>query len=509
MKSSLWVPGIVLLLLGVLLCGCEDPVLAAQSILVMMDIDDVSEPGWEHAFPFTLIDGNGALSSEPCSFNVLNPGQQDLALLSVEVSSGDAADFDIDATNMLSVIPSRSLTRFTVQFSPTELGLRFAQITVTSDDPTQPSITFGVTGYGFRDLVTSDAAPSYNRTIAISGDTAVVGEPSSDAAYIFYRDEGGSDQWGEVTKVTGDSDFGHTVALDGDTLVVGTGNLGKVYIFYRDQDGADNWGLVQTLTNMTGLPPSFGWSLAVSGETLVIGEPWERLGVEYAGAAYVHERDVGGPDNWGEVKKLELADGDVQDYFGRSVAVSGDTVVVGRPSPVPADGGSVFVFGRNHDGIDNWGLMKQLTPGDGLNTGNYGESMVLSGDTAFIGRPNHSGGAVYVLSRGNGGPDQWGVDTVLTSGAGGDSQTFGEYLSLSGSNLLVSGTEVRELRSYDTEWEPMLYVLVRNEGGTDAWGEVWRIPRESSLPAGLSGDTVIWALPHAEPYEGSARVWHP
>ncbi|MCK4815084.1 FG-GAP repeat protein, partial [bacterium] len=101
------------------------------------------------------------------------------------------------------------------------------------------------------------------RSVAISGDYIIGGAPNEDgngfdcgAAYIFYRDLGGVDAWGEVTKLTAsdaaDSDsFGHSVAISGDYAVVGAPNAdgagsdqGAAYIFYRDLGGVDAWGEV-------------------------------------------------------------------------------------------------------------------------------------------------------------------------------------------------------------------------------------------------------------------------
>ena len=75
----------------------------------------------------------------------------------------------------------------------------------------------------------------------------------------------------------------------------------------------------------------FGFSVAVSGDTAVVGAPFEGAGGAEAGAAYVFQRDQGGTDNWGEVTKLTAFDAESFDGFGFSVAVSSDTAVVGAP----------------------------------------------------------------------------------------------------------------------------------------------------------------------------------
>ncbi len=73
----------------------------------------------------------------------------------------------------------------------------------------------------------------------------------------------------------------------------------------------------------------FGRSVAVSGDTAVVGADHEGAGGTDSGAAYIYQRDQGGAGNWGEVRNLTASDAEVTDNFGESVAVSGDTAVVG------------------------------------------------------------------------------------------------------------------------------------------------------------------------------------
>ena len=75
----------------------------------------------------------------------------------------------------------------------------------------------------------------------------------------------------------------------------------------------------------------FGVSVAVSGNTAVVAASREGTGGFEAGAVYVFERNKGGADNWGEVTKLIASDARAGGQFGWSVAVSGNTVVVGAP----------------------------------------------------------------------------------------------------------------------------------------------------------------------------------
>ena len=120
-------------------------------------------------------------------------------------------------------------------------------------------------------LVADNPEPDdkYGYDLAFEGDTLIVSAPQDDdagtdagAVYIYYRNQGGVNNWGLVTKLVAsdavsEQRFGAYVSLDGDTLVVGavenslegnnspgTGN-GSAYVFYRDQGGANNWGQVR------------------------------------------------------------------------------------------------------------------------------------------------------------------------------------------------------------------------------------------------------------------------
>ena len=220
-------------------------------------------------------------------------------------------------------------------------------------------------------LLASDAEPrdAFGFSVAVSGDTAVVGAAGEDAgatdagaAYIFQRDEGGTDNWGELKKLTASdaqdsSGFG-AVAVSGDTAVVGANNenaggiaAGAAYVFGRDQGGSDNWGEVKKLTASDRQPAAlFGSSVALSGDTAVAGAPSIQTGTRKPGpgAAYVFQRDEGGAGNWGEVAKLTASDAQVNDVFGISVAVSGETAIVGASveDAAGSNAGAAYVFGQ-------------------------------------------------------------------------------------------------------------------------------------------------------------------
>ncbi len=278
-------------------------------------------------------------------------------------------------------------------------------------------------------LTASDAqaGDQFGTSVAISGDTAIVGANAEDAggaggragaSYIFQRNQGGPDNWGEVTKLTASDAqafdfFGSSVAISGDTVVVGAilgdagaFDAGAAYIFERNQGGPNIWGQVtKLLASDAQIDDFFGWSVAVSGDTAVVGAVFEDAGGASAGAAYVFERDQGGPDNWGEVTKLTASDAQADDVFGDSVAISGgDTAVVGAigENSAGGDAGAAYVFERNQGGPDNWGEVKKLTASDAQPADYFGLSVAISGDTAVVGAIGEDSaggdaGAAYVF----------------------------------------------------------------------------------------------------------------
>jgi len=278
-----------------------------------------------------------------------------------------------------------------------------------------------------------DSDDYFGYSVAVSGDTVVVGAPQdehpngSDAgsAYIFEVGGGWADghanQVAKLDPSDGDSDdyFGYSVAVSGDTVVVGAfgdedpngAKAGSAYIFEVGGGWADGHA-----NQVAKLDPSdgdssdqFGFSVAVSGDTVVVGAfVDEHPNGSWAGSAYVFAKGGGwGDGHANQVAKLDPDDGDSDDFFGISVAVSGDTVVVGaigNEDPNGAFAGSAYIFevgGGWADGHAN--QVTKLDPSDGDSSDQFGTSVAVSGDTIVVGAikdedPNGSAaGSAYVF----------------------------------------------------------------------------------------------------------------
>jgi hypothetical protein len=249
-------------------------------------------------------------------------------------------------------------------------------------------------------LTASDGVPldEFGFSVAVSGDDVIVGAkslgeelgvPPQGSAYVFTRTGGAWTQQEKLTASEGvvGNGFGFRVGLDGDTAVVGAvtdnGGQGSAYVFTRT---GGEWTQEKELTGSEG-SAEFGFWVALAGDTVVVGDPSD----EGKGAAYVFTRSAG---DWPEQKKLTASDGTGKaanpadgDYFGRSVAVSGDTVVVGAqfddvgPDNTNAQG-SAYVFKRTGG---NWEEKAHLFASDGTEGDLFGVSVGISGDTAVVG----------------------------------------------------------------------------------------------------------------------------
>jgi FG-GAP repeat len=209
----------------------------------------------------------------------------------------------------------------------------------------------------------------FGTAVAIDGDLVLVGASGEDgagtsrgAAYLFARDQGGAGAWGQVKKMvpgtpTDGAWFGNAVALAGSLAAVGEPwsdgagtNRGSVYIFAKDEGGTDNWGQFRKITASDAADGAFfGYSVCLSGSTLLVGAVQAPGGGTQRGQAYLYAKDEGGTDAWGEVQRLRASDAQNQDYFGYASAILGSYVLVGA---VGEDGsgagrGAAYLFKKS------------------------------------------------------------------------------------------------------------------------------------------------------------------
>ncbi|HRI69407.1 MAG TPA: FG-GAP repeat protein [Polyangium sp.] len=365
-------------------------------------------------------------------------------------------------------------------------------------------------------LVPSDGqnADHFGCSVAIDGDTAIVGAYGQDAggktdagaAYVFVRTNG---VWTEQKKVAGlnsDDYFGYSVALSGTTALVGAygddskGALsGAAYVLGRDQGGANNWGSAAKLAPMDGAAQdNFGLSVALNGNTAVIGARGDDDKGSFSGSVYVYFR-MGGA--WSLQQKLTASDGGPLDYFGAAVAIDVDTVVVGAPfaNPMFADAGAAYVFLRAGT---MWTEQQKLVSTDPGVQEYFGVNVAVSGNTALIGSWGDDfinmamttisdAGAIYVTTRT---ANVWAAPRRILASDATSGDAYGTAVALQGSTAVVGSPSDDDVGTNAGS----AYLLDKDQGGLDNWGEVTKVRALDGLvnefagySVGVSGTTAI------------------
>jgi hypothetical protein len=322
----------------------------------------------------------------------------------------------------------------------------------------------------------------FGERVATDGDTIVVwaeygstAEGVTGAVYVFSRVPGEADTWQEVVKLApsvigSTASFGYGLAVEGDVVVASALELieseyvGAVYIFGRDEGGEDRWGQV---TRLVPAAPerSFGFALSLSGDTLFVGA----RDSDDVGDVHVHERNQGGPDQWGWVMTLARPDSvDPYSKFGDSLALDGDTAVIGARGVNMGEGnvGAIYLFAREPGEPASWSLVTEKL---GDETLLLGELVDLSGDAVIAwlwedGPCEFEGEChtVRLYSRDHGGPDQWGLVTRIWPWDGADWFTFGTGLAIDGTAVFVGAPKAEPLPGPGS-----VYVYVCGDGSSE------------------------------------------
>lgn len=248
------------------------------------------------------------------------------------------------------------------------------------------------------------AGDKFGYPVAISGATIVIGAfehaASAGGAYVFTSTTAGWKQTAELKgsdTVAGD-EFGYSVAISGATVIVSSNNYalgtGRAYVFARTADG---WKQDAELRGSDTRPyDQFGSSVAISGNTVVVGADEQDKG----GRAYLFVKKTRG--GWTQTAELRASKTVGGNYFGSSVAISGGVVVVGAPDgigAVSASGtspGKAYAFTRKAIG---WRQVAELKALDGAGGDQFGSSVAVSGSTAVVGAANEANwsGRAYVF----------------------------------------------------------------------------------------------------------------
>jgi FG-GAP repeat/Lectin C-type domain len=297
------------------------------------------------------------------------------------------------------------------------------------------------TGAQIAKLLPSDgaAADFFGWSVAIDGTTAIVGAvldddkgTNSGSAYLFDTTTGA-----QIAKLlpsdgaAADS-FGYSVAIDGTTAIVGAAydddngtNSGSAYLL----DTTTGAQIAKLFPNDGAVADRFGWSVAIAGDTAIVGAYLHDDNGSDSGSAYLFDTTTGA-----QVAKLLPSDGAAGDWFGESVAINGNTAIVGAvlDDDKGTDSGSVYLFDTT-----TGGQVAKLLPDDGAVNDRFGWSVAIAGNTAIVGAYLHDdngsdSGSAYLFDTTTGGQ----VTKLLPSdGAAGD--WFGSSVAFGGNTAMV------------------------------------------------------------------------
>ncbi len=322
--------------------------------------------------------------------------------------------------------------------------------------------------YALQAYLKADNTSSYAQfgySVAVSGDTAVVGQGNRNGAYVFVRNGA---TWTQQALLQSDNAFpgafGGSVAVSGDTIVVGStnqggpppfGGPGAAHVFVRS---GTTWTRQAVLTSAhPGFQTEFGVSVSVSGDTVVVGASNPSDNLPLAGSATVYTRSG---STWTEQANLKASNPGQNDLFGNSVEVVGDTLVVGAlgegssstgvnsvPNEDAAFAGAAYVFVRNGTAWSQQAFLKAGNAGAG---DYFGRSVALAGDVIVVGAdgedssttgvnsaPNESAadaGAGYVFVRSG---TTWSQQAYLKAGNAGAGDKFGSSAAVTGDTVVV------------------------------------------------------------------------
>jgi len=412
-------------------------------------------------------------------------GKKDGVLLVVELSlSGDLLPTLDSNTLLLADAQGNSIVRYSglqvfdskeqnlpARFALTDTTLRImvddrdAEYPIIIDPWIQLATLTPSFGYGF------------GNSIAISGDTVVVGAPgyttrtyigfpvydyvtyvSRGAAYVYEKPIGGWADMTEVARLTA-SDFaagdslGNSVSISGDTILVGAYGdenfRGSAYIFKKPDTGwEDSVETAKLTASSSDAYDYFGYSVALSDNTAVAGAYYgNRDPDDSEGLVYVFVKSGSVWVNSTETAMLTTTDTTGIDDFGKSVSISGDTIVVGaeRGDGAALVGGSAYVFIKPVSGwVSTTVHTAKLRPAWGAANDRFGHSTAISDDagTIVIGAPSAQSdfGMVYIFNKPTGG---WtGLlphNVELTANDAVTYTYFGNSVAINGGTVAVMG----------------------------------------------------------------------
>lgn len=271
----------------------------------------------------------------------------------------------------------------------------------------------------------------------------------------------------ELTRFDGGSSFD----IDDDIIVVGKHSKtnGRATVYRRQDGGGWDTGTRVALPDETP-QRSFGEAVALDGDILVIAAPWATGAAPSSGAVYVFRHHCG---DWTQEATLLPEFAQENAGFGYSVAISGDTIMVGavHETGISNQSGAAYVFRLSGS---TWTQEARLSPDDLPAGAEFGISVAISGDVAVVGARHVN--SAYIFRRTDG---TWTQEAKFTEGDG-----FGFCVAASGEACLIGSTWGHVARAY--RCIEGIWTLEASLQSSDADAEDW-----VGFSVALDGDIAV------------------
>ena len=303
----------------------------------------------------------------------------------------------------------------------------------------------------------------FGSSVSIYEDTIVVGAYGDDnrrgSAYIFEKNSNG--EFKQIQKIKPSilvwwDHFGYSVSIYEDTIVVGAygdnSYKSSAYIFEKNSNGV--WSQIQEITASDGAAgDGFGGSVSIYEDTIVVGAPYDDDKGSYSGSAYIFEKNSNG--EFKQIQKIESRYGDSNDYFGASVSIYEDTIVVGAHGNYYP--GSGYIFEKNSNEI----FEEIQRIGAGASNNRFGSSVSIYEDTIVVGahyddNKGSDSGASYIFEKNSNGEFKQIQEITASDGTKGDH--FGHSVSIYEDTIVVGADR-------DDSYKGSAYIFEKNSNG--------------------------------------------
>jgi len=316
----------------------------------------------------------------------------------------------------------------------------------------------------------------FGSSVSIHGDIMIIGAPATWGSYFgsvyVYRYDSNETEWIEETRLwPSDGEykdyFSRSLSICGNAIVVGAygdddngDGSGSAYVYRYDGYG---WIEEAKLLASDGESDDrFGWSVSIDGDVIVVGAYADDENGSDSGSAYVYRYNG---SEWIEEAKLLDPNGPRLDRFGDAVAIDNDTIVVGTKNDSTSFTGPVYVY--RYDG-HGWTEEAQLLASDGWNYNFFGDTVAIERDVIVVGAEGdrdigRDSGAVYVFRHDGSG---WAEEAKLLASDGVAHDYFGRCISVDG-NVIVIGSEDEG----NGEYSPGSVYVFRYDSDESKWIE--------------------------------------